>query len=84
MTPNFAQGAFPLLLLIIYCLAWTCRKAFRYPLILFISFLATYTGFTLFLGMLTPFFLVADYRATAPEERPSRRRFLVALGLALA
>ena len=84
VTPNFAQGAFPLLLLMIYCLAWTCRKAFRYPLILFISFLATYTGFTLFLGMLTPFFLVADYRATAPEERPSRRRFLVALGLALA
>jgi hypothetical protein len=83
VTPNFAQGAFPLLLIVLSCLAWTCRNSFRYPLILFINFLATYTGFGLFLGMLTPILLVVDYRATAPEARPSRGRFSVAILLAL-
>ncbi len=83
VTPNFAQGAFPLLLVVLYCLAWTCRRNCRYPLILFINFLATYTGFTLFLGMLTPFILAVDYRATDSEKRPSKGRFSLAMLLAL-
>lgn len=83
VTPNFAQGAFPLLLVVLYCVASTCRNYFRYPLILFINFLATYTGFTIFLGMLTPLLLLMDYRATAPEARPSKGRFVVVILLAL-
>jgi hypothetical protein len=83
VTPNFAQGTFPLLLIVLFCLAWTCRGSFRYPLILFINFLATYTGFSVFVGILTPLLLVADYRATAPDVRPSMGRFLVALVFAL-
>jgi hypothetical protein len=82
VTPNFAQGAFPLLLVVLYCVASTCRNHFRYPLILFINFLATYTGFTIFLGMLSPLLLLMDYRATAPAVRPSSGRFSVALFLA--
>jgi hypothetical protein len=84
VTPNFAQGAFPLLLILLYCLAWTRRQNFRYPLILLINFLATFTGFSLFLGLLTPFFLVVDYRATAPEARPARGRFYAVLAVAIA
>jgi hypothetical protein len=84
VTPNFAQGAFPLLLIVLYCLAWTCRQNFRYALILIINFLATFTGFSLFLGLLTPFFLLVDYRATAPEARLAKGRFYAAMALAIA
>ena len=76
--PNYSQGAFPLLLLILFCFAWTCRgNMVRYPLILVINFLAIYTGFGLFLGCLTPVLLILDYRATPGEER-ARARYLIA------
>ena len=70
ITANFAHGPFPLLLILLYCLAWTCRKsAVRYPLVLVVNFLTIYTGFGLLLGVLTPFLLVLEYRAGAPEKR---------------
>ena len=85
VTPNFAQGAFPLLFTVLFCLTWSCRTAaVRYRFILAINFLATYTGFTLFLGMLTPLLLVVDYRATDLEARASKPIFISALLLALA
>jgi hypothetical protein len=80
LTANFAHGPFPLLLTVLYCLAWTCRmSAARYPLVLLINFAAIYTGFGFFLGVVTPLLLVIDYWASAPVTRLPRTYFVVAL-----
>ncbi|HTO08625.1 MAG TPA: hypothetical protein VMR86_16370, partial [Myxococcota bacterium] len=68
--PNFSHGPLPLLLLVVYCLAWTVRRtALRYSLVLLVSFLTTYTGFGFFVGALTPLLLCVDRFSTAPAER---------------
>jgi hypothetical protein len=85
MSQNFAHGPFPLLLLLLYCVAWTSdRQAVRYPLVLFINFLTIYTGFGVFLGVLTPILLVLDYWASAPQSRLSMSCFIGTLSAALA
>jgi hypothetical protein len=71
-TTNFAHGPLPVLLVLLYCLAWTISSApVRYSLVLFINFATIYTGFGLFLGIITPIALAADYwlnseRCSAP------------------
>jgi len=68
LTPNFAHGSFPLLLLVLYCLAWTVETPIvRYPLILLINFVTIYTGFGLLLGILTPFLFVLDHLTRKKE-----------------
>jgi hypothetical protein len=80
VTPNFAHGPFPLLLIILYCLAWTVESAMvRYPLILFINFVTIYTGFGLFLGILTPILLVLDYWTSSAETRLKKASLVAAL-----
>jgi len=60
-TTNPAHGSLPLLLIVLYCLAWTCRRdILKYPLVLILNFLAIYTGFGLFLGFVTPVLLAID------------------------
>jgi hypothetical protein len=84
MTQNFAHGPFPLLLLLLYCLAWTSRRqSVRYPVVLFINFVAIYTGFGIFLGAVTPILLVLDYRANTPQRRLFKTHFIGALLVAL-
>jgi hypothetical protein len=59
---NLAHGPLPLLLVLLYCLAWTISDTrLRYGLILLINFVTIYTGFGIFLGLITPAALVADY-----------------------
>ncbi|HZC24528.1 MAG TPA: hypothetical protein VE866_14395, partial [Candidatus Binatia bacterium] len=71
ITANFAHGPFPLLLILLYCLAWTCQnRAARYSLILIINFVTIYTGFGLLLGVLTPVLLILDYRSSPEEQLP--------------
>jgi hypothetical protein len=83
--PNFAHGPFPLLLILLYCVSWTCRRrAVRYPLVLFINFVAIYTGFGFFLGVVTPVLLILDYWASAPPTRLSKAYFAGAILVALA
>jgi hypothetical protein len=82
---NFAHGPLPLLLIALYCLAWTCgRRVVRYPLVLLINFVTIYTGFGLFLGVLTPILLVLDYQASIPEKRLPRIYFVSTLVVSLA
>lgn len=84
LTPNFAHGPFPLLLIVLYCLAWTIRNALlRYPLILLINFVTIYTGFGLFLGILTPILLVLDYWTTSAEARLPRASLVGVLVVSL-
>lgn len=85
MSQNFAHGPFPLLLLLLYCLAWTSRRqAVRYPLVLFTNFLTIYTGFGVFLGVLTPILLILDYWASTPQSRLPMSYFIGALFAAFA
>ena len=85
ITANFAHGPLPLLLVLLFCLAWTVPDlVLRYSLILLINFLVIHTGFGLFLGVITPVALAADYWLHR-HEHPSRTvlfafSLLVALG----
>jgi hypothetical protein len=82
ITPNFAHGPFPLLLIVVYCLALTCRhRVTRYTLALVINFMAIYTGFALFLGIITPVWLLLDYYL---RRRAGQRPNLVLTALALS
>lgn len=84
VTANFAHGPFPLLLLFLYCLSWTLRKrALRYPLVLILNFVTIYTGFGLFLGVLTPILLAFDYWSRNPASRLPRAHFATTLVIAL-
>ena len=84
LTPNFAHGPFPLLLIIFYCLAWTVENALvRYPLILFINFVTIYTGFGFFLGLLTPILLILDYWTSSAEARLMKTSLVASLIVSL-
>ena len=85
MTPIFSQGPLPFLLVVLYGLAFTCdRNTFRYSLLLTINFLTIFTGFGIFLGVLTPVLLSLHYWAQAPAKRFPRPYFVVSLLLSLA
>jgi hypothetical protein len=54
VTPNPAYGGFPLLMIMLYCLALLQRRTLlRYGLVLFLNFLLVYTGFGVFMGAVT-------------------------------
>ena len=84
VTPNVSHGALPLLLIILSCLAWTLGNVYlRYGLVLILGFLATYTGFGMFVGMVNPLLLAGDIYQAARHR--SRGRLLTAsIALALA
>ncbi|KUG21640.1 hypothetical protein ASZ90_008603 [hydrocarbon metagenome] len=55
-TPIPSHGAVPLLLLVMYCLVWVvCRGLVRYATILTLNFFLIYTGYGIFIGIITPF-----------------------------
>lgn len=55
ITPNPSLNAIPLLLVILYAIALTInQRLFRNVTILVLNFIAIYTGFAIFLGLLTP------------------------------
>ena len=84
-TPIFSQGPLPTLLIVLYCLSWTCeRSVLRYPLVLLLNFLTIYTGFGLFLGVLTPALLVLDHFSRDPATRLPKVYFLTALVVSFA
>ena len=84
MGQNFAHGSFPLLLMLLYCLSWTSRRqSVRYPLVLFINFVAIYTGFGIFLGVLTPTLLILDYLSGTRESRLSKGYLTTAIVVAV-
>jgi hypothetical protein len=83
-TANFAHGPFPFLLLLLYCLSWTLpQRALRYSLVLIVNFAAIYTGFGLFVGVLTPVLLALDYRSSAAPDRLPAVYFPCAIAVAL-
>jgi hypothetical protein len=70
VTPDFAHGPLPLLLMLLYCLALTCERAVtRYVLVLVINFVAIYTGFGLLIGLVTPVWLIFEYYSKRVADR---------------
>jgi len=60
-TVNFAHGTLPVLLIVLYCLAWTWRnERAKYAAIVALNFGVLYTGFGFFMGLLTPVLLAAQ------------------------
>lgn len=61
-TTNLAHGPLPLLLIMIYSLGWTIpHTTWKYATILITNFAAIYTGFGVFLGLLTPLLIAIEW-----------------------
>jgi len=59
---NPSHGPLPLLLVVLYCLAWTIANSYRkYVTVLLLNILLIYTGFGLFMGFVTPLLLGLDF-----------------------
>lgn len=85
LTPNPSHGAFPLLLIVLYCVGWSLRGRLKYPLVLLLNLLLIYTGFGLFVGAITPTLLALEcYRAARRGERRELAHASLALLLSLA
>jgi hypothetical protein len=71
VTPNPAHGSLPSLLMVLYCLCWLIRPYhWKYICVLLVNFLLIYTGFGLFIGLITPALLVLDYYANVRHLAP--------------
>ena len=82
--PNPSYSAFPELLIMLYCMAWTMRDGpARYGAIIVLNFLLVYTGFGLFMGIVTPVLLALDVRRVMRASSRPAAVPLAALGLAL-
>jgi hypothetical protein len=73
IVPNPAHGPFPLLLSILYCVGWTCRGRLKYALIVVFNFLLVFTGFGLFMGLITPVLLGLECYGAARRKVAMRR-----------
>ena len=80
ITANLAHGPLPLLLVALFCLAWTVANIYlRLSLVLLINFFAIHTGFGFFLGLITPAAIFADYWLNLRFLRKGRLLFLISL-----
>lgn len=78
MTPNPAHGPMPFLLIMLYCLAWTFSNPyFRHASVWLLNFVLIYTGFGLFIGLITPALYVVD--GALAYKRNERREAAMAL-----
>ncbi len=66
--PSFV--ALPLLLVVLYGIAWIQNKRIvRYVFVLIVNFVSIYTGFGLFIGLITPLLMLVEvYRAWRTRE----------------
>jgi hypothetical protein len=58
-----SHGPLPLLLVVLYCLAWTIQSddRWKYALVLALNFVLIYTGFGLFVGIITPCLAILEF-----------------------
>ncbi len=61
ITPNEAHSAFPLLILVLYCLVWLIKnRPLRLALLVVVNFIGVFTGFAIFIGVITPIILIGE------------------------
>ena len=81
---NIAHGPMPLFLVILYSVAWTLSgPRWKYSLVVILNFLLIYTGFGIFMGVITPLLLAIEI-FRAKDSGYSRIYPLLALIGALA
>jgi hypothetical protein len=83
---NPAHGPLPLLLVVVYCSCWTIRN-YRWKCIsiLLSNFVLIYTGFGIFIGIVTPALLALDFGRNARNFAAGRRRWSAgAMAISLA
>lgn len=84
-TVNLAHGILPVLLIVCYCLAWTwCNERAKYAVITALNFVTIYTGFGLFIGVLTPVLLLARYRVDRNRTAATSVYLWCCIGLSVA
>jgi hypothetical protein len=72
-SPSLSHGALPILLIMLMAIAWTQERIrLRYACVLIINFLSIYTGYGVFVGILTPLLLIIDC-CRAVKNRDLRR-----------
>ena len=75
---NPSHGPLPVLLVVLYCLAWTMANShLKYGTILLVNILLIYTGFGLFMGLITPALFGLEY------FHNRERNALIALAIAI-
>jgi hypothetical protein len=83
-TVNLAHGVLPVLLIVVYSIAWTWRnERAKYVSVTAINFLTLYTGFGFFLGLITPVLLAAKYREARKPAQRNRGMLLACLGVSM-
>jgi hypothetical protein len=71
VTPNPSHGPLPSLLTVLYCLCWLIPSyRWKYICVLLVNFLLIYTGFGIFIGVVTPALLALDYYANVRHLAP--------------
>ena len=80
---NISHGAMPILLLMFYCIAWFIKKPqLRWLALGFITFLLIFTGFGLFVGVITPLLaLIELIQAQLIKDKVRVGATLIGLGL---
>jgi hypothetical protein len=58
---NISHGSMPVFLLMLYSLAWLCESSnYRLLALVLLNFLLVFTGFGVFVGVITPFLLLVE------------------------
>ncbi|HTR27522.1 MAG TPA: hypothetical protein VMI10_26365 [Terriglobales bacterium] len=71
VTPNPSHGPLPSLLTVLYCICWLVPSyRLKYICVLLVNFLLIYTGFGVFIGVVTPALLALDYYANIRHLAP--------------
>ena len=84
VVPNPAHGAMPLLLAMLYVLAWTLEnRRVAYAAILICNVFLIFTGFAFFVGVITPLLLLLEGWRHWREERRVAWEPLAAVAVAL-
>lgn len=82
VVPFPSLAVFPLMLVFIYCIAWLLKNSIlKYILILIINILLIYSGYGLFIGLITP--LILFYFLLHEKDKKSRKIILISLTLSI-
>ena len=78
-TPNLSHGSVPIMLISLYCLGWMAANRYvRYGCVLTVNFTLIYTGFGIFIGIITPGLFLLE--SISSYQKKSWAWFLVAIG----
>jgi hypothetical protein len=83
-SPSFTYQVLPPLLVTLYCLAWTIGDhRWRYIVLLILNFLSIYTGYAIFIGILTLILLGTECLRLRNDTTREKKYCLFSLGLAV-